>query len=295
MSRDRSIELVGPEGVPLHFELGTVFERAIAFSLDAMLIFVSTALLLLPAVMAGQVSGDAVGVIALLGFFVIRYFYFFAFEGLWRGATPGKRALDLRVIARNGGTLDLDAIFARNLTRDVELLLPLIVWLAPATLVGPSPAWLWLPATVWVFAMSLLPVFTRERVRVGDLVGGTRVVRVPTRVLQGDQARYTSTTRGTLVFSPEHLRVYGEHELETLATLLRTLDKHAVDEEELRLVAETIARRTGFAGPEPTRHPALFLRTFYIQQRAALERRLVFGDRKADKHDGASPKPDPPP
>lgn len=285
MIRDRTIELIGPEGVPLHFELGSALERVLAFSLDAMLILLSTLLLLLPAIFAGQLAVDAFGIVALLGFFVIRYFYFFFFEGLWRGATPGKRALDLRVIARDGGALDLDAIFARNLTRDVELFLPLLVWIVPSTLVGPSPAWLWIPATAWVFVISLLPVITRERVRVGDLVGGTRVVRVPTRTLLGDEARYTATTRGTLVFSPDHLRVYGEHELETLATLLRTLDKHEVDDAELRLVAETIARRTGFSGPEPTRHPALFLRTFYVQQRAALERRLVFGERKADKHD----------
>lgn len=288
MSEQRAIELVGPEGVPLRFELATVLERGLAFSLDLFVILVLGALLIAPALFAGSVVADAFGITLLLGFFLIRYFYFFAFEAAWRGTTPGKRALELRVVARNGGRLETDAIFARNLMRDLELFLPLLVWVMPESLVGPSPPWLWLPATAWVFALGLLPLLTKERVRVGDLVGGTRVVRVPTRALLGDEARFTPTTRGTIRFAEKHLSVYGEHELETLATLLRTLDRREVDEDELRTVTTAIATRTGYDGPEPQRHPALFLRAFYIQQRAALERRLVLGERKADKHDSGN-------
>jgi uncharacterized RDD family membrane protein YckC len=288
MREQRAIELVGPEGVPLRFELATVLERALAFSLDLFVILVLGALLIAPALFAGSVVVDAFGITLLLGLFLIRYFYFFAFEVAWRGTTPGKRALELRVVARNGGRLETDAIFARNLMRDLELFLPLLVWVMPESLVGPSPPWLWLPATAWVFALGVLPFLTTERVRVGDLVGGTRVVRVPTRALLGDEARFTPTARGTIGFAARHLAVYGEHELETLATLLRTLDRREVDEDELRIVTNTIARRIEYDGPEPQRHPALFLRAFYIQQRAALERRLILGERKADKHDSGN-------
>ncbi|MEM8606758.1 MAG: RDD family protein [Myxococcota bacterium] len=286
MNRPHAIELVGPEGVPLRFELASLIERGFAFSFDLFFIGVATVLLLIPALLAGSIVEDAVGVVFLLGLFVVRSFYFFGFETLWRGATPGKRILDLRVVSRDGGRLGVDAIFARNLMRDVELFLPMVVWLAPATLVGASPPWLWLPALAWVFVLSALPFLTRERERMGDMVGGSRVVRVPGRSLMSDKGKVDGS-ESSIRFSPTQLEVYGEHELETLARLLRTIDQHEVAHDDVLSVADTIARRIEYVGREPVNDPVTFLRTFYVQQRAALEKKLLFGRRKADKHDVA--------
>lgn len=285
MNGHRAIELVGPEGVPLRFELATVLERALAFTLDLVVILLLAAVLIVPAVLAGSIVHDAFGIILLLGFFLVRYFYFFGFESVWRGTTPGKRALDLRVVSRDGGRLGMDAVFARSVMRDIELFLPILVWLMPESLVGPSPRWLWVPATAWVFALTALPLLTRERVRIGDLVGGTRVVRVPSKNLLGDKARPTPTAESPIVFGARQLAVYGEHELETLATLLRTIDTHGVKQTDLVVVTRTIAKRIEYPGPEPATRPVAFLRAFYAQQRAVLERDLIFGRRKVDKHD----------
>lgn len=285
MSRERTVELVGPEGVPLRFELAAVLERAFAFSLDLFFIIVVGVLLLAPALVAGTIAEDAIGIVLLLGLFLVRYFYFFGFESFWRGTTPGKRVLELRVVSRDGGRLGMDAIFARNLTRDIELFLPILVWIMPEALVGPSPPWLWIPATIWVFALSAMPLFTKERVRMGDLVGGTRIVRVPRKTLLTDKAHVDLLAQAGIEFSREQLSVYGEHELETLATLLRTIDDHDVKLDDLRKVSGAIAKRIGYVGPEPLVNPVTFLRSFYRQQRASLERALLFGYRKANKHD----------
>jgi uncharacterized RDD family membrane protein YckC len=225
------------------------------------------------------------GAIALLilFLFLIRQFYFMGFELAWQGATPGKRALSLRVLSRDGGRLTIEAIVARNVLRDLEIFVPLGVLAGPESVVGESPWWLWILAIGWVGLVMMLPVITRERTRAGDLVGGTVVVRVPKATLLEDEA--ADPRAGALTFSREQLSVYGEHELETLATILRDLERTTTSEHDLRTISRTIAKKVGFVGPEPDRTPALFLREFYREQRAELERRLVLGKRKASKLD----------
>ena len=236
-SEERSIEVVGPEGVPMSFPIASVTERAIAFGVDLTAIVLLTVLMILPAIFIGALAVDAFGVLMLLSFFVIRYFYFFFFESRWRGTTPGKRLLNLRVISHNGERLGIDAIFARNLMRDVELFVPLSAWIMPETLVGQSPAWLWLPATGWIFAMAALPFFTKERVRSGDLVAGTRVVRVPKPALLADNASIAGAGDSQIFFSHQQLSTYGEHELETLATIIRDNEEGKMEIEDLRIVS----------------------------------------------------------
>ena len=71
--------------------------------------------------------------------FVVRNLYFIHFELSWRGATPGKRIVGIRVIDRRGGPLLPAAVIARNLTREVEIFIPLRV-LISATARPDPPA-----------------------------------------------------------------------------------------------------------------------------------------------------------
>lgn len=287
---DRVVRLTAPEGAEIALPLATPGERAVAYAMDVLFSqLVLVGLVLVLVLLAVATTSEHVIALMLLGVFVVRHGYFLFFEARLQGSTPGKRILGLRVVSRDGAQLRLDAIVARNVMRDLEVMLPLTVLVAPEQAVGRAPWWLAYPAIGWIALVALLPFITRERTRAGDLVAGTVVVRVPRSTLLRDEARGTKAAR--LRFTREQLAIYGEHELETLATLLRSVESGKASEEDLRVVAETIARRIRYDGNEPTKRPATFLRAFYRDQRTDLERHLVLGKRIADKHERKRPGP----
>jgi hypothetical protein len=127
---------------------------------------------------------------------------------------------------------------------------------------------------------GLLPFFNQDRLRVGDLIGGTVVVRTPEALLLGD---LTSVAPAAAVpFSEAQLDVYGVYELQVLENVLRDRGK-AGNADALRTVAEKVKARIGWEGPAPG--DAAFLDAFYAALRGRLERRLLFGKRRAHKHD----------
>ena len=287
-----TLEIVGPEGVPLRFEAATVAERAVAYGLDLMLVALTCVVLYIGGIVVTAVvgMGEPLALVIALAWLVWK-FYYIGFEIWWQGATPGKRLLGLKVISADGAGLTLEGIVARNLMRDLEVFLPLMALFAPQQLYGDAPWWLALPTGGWIVAMTALPFLTRERTRAGDLVGGTRVVRLPKAALVRDEAVRHSQPPDAPVgadvwtFSPQQLAIYGEHELETLAALLRETQTGKARPEDLQVVARTIAGKIGFQGSAPLEDPRRFLRTFYEQQRAHLERQLLYGKRKASKLD----------
>ena len=101
----RQRAIVTPEGVPLVVELADRGSRAAAFIIDLVFII----LIMVAAGIGLALSEKALDiwafVIAVLGFFLLRIFYFPVTELFFRGATPGKRILGLRVIDRHGGRL----------------------------------------------------------------------------------------------------------------------------------------------------------------------------------------------
>lgn len=290
-----ALEIESPEAVALRFPLASVISRGVAFGLDLFLVgLVTLALVIVGGTLTALSSLGGPLAFTLIGMFLVRHFYFTFFEVLWHGATPGKRWLGLRVVSRDGSGLSVDAVVTRNLLRDVELFLPLTLIVAPQQVFGNVPAWIWAPAVLWALLLMVLPLITRERLRAGDLAGGTVVVQVPTAELVADEAARTSlaptgpgapTGPVPFRFTARQLAVYGEAELETLADLIRKIDEGRASLEDQAHIARTIAKKIDYDGPEPSREPTRFLRAFYKQQRAALERQLLFGKRKASKHD----------
>jgi len=124
----------------------------------------------------GQVRKAVVGQdtaidLLLLAWFLIGNFYFIAFELRWQGQTPGKRILGLRVVDRRGGALTGSTVAARNLMREIEVFMPLRLLLFPFA--TATDAWLVLLALAWMSIFTLMPLFNRDRMRVGDMVAGT--------------------------------------------------------------------------------------------------------------------------
>src|SRR5262249_7147824 len=179
LRRNRRAErqIITPEGVPLTVELADYGERATAFLIDLTIWLIASiaVLLLLLFTPLNHVGGAILVALLLFTAFVVRNLYFIHFELSWYGATPGKRIVGIRVIDRRGGPLLPSAVIARNLTREVEIFIPLGV-LISASAAARSGAWEILVLGAWLACFAALVFFNRDRMRAGDLIAGTIVI-----------------------------------------------------------------------------------------------------------------------
>lgn len=267
-------EFVTPEGVDLQLRIASSGLRLGALIVD--LIVISAVLLLFSIFMAWvgfSASGDIAVTIWMLGAFVLRTFWFIGFELGSRAATPGKRLMGIRVVARDGGRLTADAVVARNLIRELELFLPLMM-LGVGTAEDMVSGWTVLAGVTWSLTLSLFLLFNRDRMRMGDLIAGTWVVMAQRAKLDSD---ITATAEaGAMQFSDAELSVYGIFELQELERILRGRDPRA-----MREVADTIRAKIGRPVAE---EDDVFLLSYYRQLKARLERGLLFGKRREDKY-----------
>lgn len=148
--------LVTPEAVALELEPATVGSRSVAILLDYLL--VGTGLLLLAGAEAAFGFGGWVpnwlGIaLLLLLVFALQFGYPTGFETLWRGRTPGKAAMGLRVVTVEGAPVRFRHAAVRAAVGLLEL---------EATL----------------GAVAVIASFASPRgQRLGDLAAGTLVVR----------------------------------------------------------------------------------------------------------------------
>jgi uncharacterized RDD family membrane protein YckC len=152
-----------PERVPLHFALASIGNRFLACAIDHAIQVLSLALMVVAFFIIasqvdieGRLTNAPKWVIALLiiVLFLIVSTYFAFFEWIWRGQTPGKRWMKLRVIREDGRPVTFWEASVRNLLRSFDMM--------------PWP----------FYSIGLISVFTSSRdQRVGDMIAGTVVVR----------------------------------------------------------------------------------------------------------------------
>lgn len=273
-------QIITPEGVPVTVELADYGERLVALTIDLFFWLLLTLAVFIPIVLAIGTRGSLIAIsIALFIGFLVRNLYFVFFELAWRGSTPGKRLVGLRVIDRSGGPLLPSAVVARNLTREIEMFIPLGVLLTWGSAAGGSVDWESLAIAVWLLFFTALPFINRDRMRGGDLIAGTMVIALPKRVLLSDLVERTVR----FSFSEQQLRAYGAFELQVLEELLRhpdTLDSVLV----LNEVCNKICHRIGWTTSIAPADVVPFLREFYTAERAFLEREQLYGKARPDKH-----------
>jgi uncharacterized RDD family membrane protein YckC len=274
--RRRRREIVSPEGVPLTVELAEYTERAMAFFLDLCFSFGAALLLYLPLLFVNfhDAGGKLLTGILMFITFLARNAYFLHFELAWQGATPGKRIAGLRVVDRKGGPLLPSAVIARNLTRELEMFMPIGI-----ILVLSVGGWMIALGGLWVLLLALLPLFNRDKMRAGDFIGGTIVIALPKSALREDIAaaefHYTFTER--------QLSAYGAFELQVLEELLRRPLTHE-SVKVLRDVGDKIRNKIGWKEEILPDREVLFLKDFYTAERAFLEREQLFGHARPDKN-----------
>ena len=122
MSRSAALDTVRevytPEGVALRLPAAGPVPRAIAWLIDTA---VRWCILLVAGTVLGLMGTAGIG-LYLLVFFVVFWGYPILCETLFDGQTPGKRALELRVIADDGAPVGWLASIVRNLLRTVDFL-----------------------------------------------------------------------------------------------------------------------------------------------------------------------------
>lgn len=160
---EETLVIETPERVPLHFGLASIGNRFIACAIDHSIQVISIILMAIGFTVLGSLSslGDRitsapkwVQALLIVVVFLIFSGYFSFFEWIWRGQTPGKRWLKLRVIRQDGRPVTFWEAAVRNLLRSVDMM--------------PLP----------FYSVGLLSVFVSSRdQRVGDMVAGTVVVR----------------------------------------------------------------------------------------------------------------------
>ena len=144
-----------PEAVELRFQTASLGSRLLAAGID---FAIQGALLLLTAFSLAALSlGDGSAtfgvVVVLLAFTAILLGYPIAFETFWRGRTPGKAALGLRVVAKDGSPVRFRHTVVRGFMTLVDVVL-----------------------TSGVGAVLSILLTTHDQ-RLGDLAAGTLVIR----------------------------------------------------------------------------------------------------------------------
>jgi uncharacterized RDD family membrane protein YckC len=273
--KGKTRQFITPEGVDLELKIASSGLRFGALIVDIGLIILILFLFSLLMLWVGVSSESSVAItIWMLGFFVLRTFWFIGFELGQRAATPGKRLMGIRVVARDGGRLTADAVVARNLIRELEIFLPLMM-LGFGSGEDRVSGWTVLAGVAWSLTLSLFLLFNKDRMRMGDLIAGTWVVMAQKSKLDHDIAAEAERT-GPMMFSEAELSVYGIFELQELERVLRIREPRA-----MREVADTIRAKIGRPVAE---EDDVFLLSYYRQLKARLERKLLFGKRREDKY-----------
>lgn len=284
-------EIVTPEGVPLRFTLARAGDRAGAFALDVVILLAALIAIGFAAEYAAGGGASWLRALIVVFSFLAFNFYFAFFEVRWQGMTPGKRVLGIRVIDARGGQLETSAVLARNLVRELEAWIPLRLLLAGSLVWPEAPGWARLLAFCWAFAFLFMPLFNKDRLRIGDLIAGTRVVLQPKVVLAPDlvaeaelamKQNFPRAAPAAYAFTDAQLAIYGIYELQVLENVLRGNPAQASHHEAVRTVSEKVRGKIGYDAINVD--DDRFLRDFYAAQRAHLEQKMLFGQRRQDKY-----------
>lgn len=156
---ERSLEIRTPESIAITYELAGLGSRFLALFIDllvqiVLLIVITTAYAAVPhgRFLSGAPQKWLIALYVIVTFLIF-FGYFIIFEWLWRGQTPGKKAIGIRVVRDGGFPVDFLTVTIRNVIRALEFGFGFYVLSAISTLVS------------------------KENKRLGDFAAGTIVVR----------------------------------------------------------------------------------------------------------------------
>lgn len=123
MAFDTQIELITPENIAFRYRVAGPFRRLPAYLIDLLvrmgiMVGVSIGLSFLLGFTFGSMS--TVAGVSLVVYFILDWFYGALFETYWNGQTPGKRLMQIRVVAADGRPIAGWQAVLRNFLRLVD-------------------------------------------------------------------------------------------------------------------------------------------------------------------------------
>lgn len=140
----------------IRYALATYFERMAAFVIDA---FIITVTVFIQLALISFVGGDVLDLFLSVILYPFIIFYSLVFELLWDGQSPGKRALNLRVVRLDGTQTQYTDFITRWIFRGMDLYFTLGMVATLSYMTSP------------------------RRQRLGDILGNTVVVHAGERRL----------------------------------------------------------------------------------------------------------------
>lgn len=197
---DTTAEIETPEHVRFRYHVAGPARRFFSYLIDTIVGAVIVIVLALVLAFAGFMSSEDLGHasegILYLVAFIIQWFYYVVCEVAWSGRSPGKRALQLRVIGQDGHPLRIGQSILRNLLRPADFL--------------PS-----------MYAIGVLVMGNDRRFRrLGDVVAGTMVVVEKRHAVEGPVRIDPPPMPQELASLPQRLPLDGD-DLEAIELLLR--------------------------------------------------------------------------
>jgi len=283
--KDGRRHLVTPEGIDLQIELADVGARIGAFVIDLMIIAFAVFVASYALGSMNLYNPELASVISSLVWFLLRSFYFTLFELGRRAATPGKMLMKIRVASRGKARLSAASVFARNALREIGFFLPIGFFFMFLFGLGQGgvDGWMGFIALIWAGIFLFFPLFNKDRLRVGDLVAGTWVVRSPRPILAADLVVTDKPEHEAIfakfTFTPAQIDAYGIKELHVLEDVIRAQDRDVLAD-----VANRIRTKIGWVW-EVGESDTAFLRAYYAALRGRLESKMLMGVRREDKFD----------
>jgi uncharacterized RDD family membrane protein YckC len=246
---DTDVAIETPEHIVFRHRVAGPARRFIAFLLDIFICYTAfsivAVIVLVAAVGAGAVTdtisetaGAGAGLLLVL-LFGLQWVYFALLEG-WRGTTPGKAALGMRVVTTTGRPIGFRQSALRNVLRAADAL----------------------PLTYTVGLFSIAGLFsmgsTRRFQRLGDLVAGTIVI-IPERTFGAAPLMlWPPAQPQELATLPEVVRLDADERQAIEMFLRRRVRLGRPRELELAaMIAPALCARYGLRHPDPSRALAL--------------------------------------
>jgi uncharacterized membrane protein SpoIIM required for sporulation/uncharacterized RDD family membrane protein YckC len=238
------LEIETPEHVVVDYEIAGLGSRALAALVDGLIILASFIALGVTVALSRSILPGFGLFLLIVGFFALAWGYFALFEGLWRGQTPGKRFVGIRVMRESGHAVTFRDAAARNLVRVIDFL--------------PPP---------YLLGAALVALHPRAK-RLGDIVAGTVVVR--------DRPTESAFFEADAEPEPVEATAEAPQLVEEEFRILREFDgrSHSLPPDTRARLATRLAERFAQRYPNRDRDDAAFLAALFRDESARRRGRL---------------------